>query len=231
MVVRRRLLLASLAAFAAGEARAETTDLVVACEPALAFPIGRAAAAYKARVGVQIRLFPTSPGLIVPQLLRDVQNDLIVARLSVLEQASAVGLIPSGKRAGPWRNPLVLAGLRGGKADGPVAVADPSFGAMVYGAAGLVGAGRSDIKTIGALDTPEVAILAISGAASVGVMHLSDARAHPGLEILATAPDAPLFAAAITKGARRPNPDGFLTFLSTPEATAVLRAAGLEAMP
>jgi molybdate transport system substrate-binding protein len=227
-IERRRLLLASLAVFAAGVARADTTDLVVACDPAIAAAVGRAAAAYKARAGVQIRLFPTSPGLIVPQLLRDVQNDLIVANLTVLAQAAAVGLLPSGKRAGPWRNPLVMAGPRGGKSDGPIAVGDPSSGSMVDGPAVLSGFRSPTGKTIGALDTAEVAVLVASGAASAGVMHLSDVRAHPGLEVLATAPDAPIFAAAVTKGARRPNPEGFLTFLTTPEATTILRAAGLD---
>jgi hypothetical protein len=51
-IERRRLLLASLAVFAAGVARADTTDLVVACDPAIV------AAAYKACVGLRVLEIP-----------------------------------------------------------------------------------------------------------------------------------------------------------------------------
>jgi hypothetical protein len=41
--------------------------------------------------------------------------------------------------------------------------------------------------------------------------------------------DAPLlYAASVTRLARRPNPNGFVAFLATKDATEMLVAAGLE---
>ena len=64
------------------------------------------------------------------------------------------------------------------------------------------------------------------------MLHLTDVRADPRLEVIRPVPadvEPPLlYAAAVTKLASRPNPEAFVTFLGTPEATAILTAAGLE---
>jgi molybdate transport system substrate-binding protein len=232
---RRRLFQASMAllpAVLAGQARADTTDLVVACDTAIGSAVRAAAAAFTARSGVQIRLFPTSPGLIVPQIERDVQNDLIVTQLAVLDQAARVDRLASDRRAGPWRNPLVLAALPGaGATDETIAVTDPSPASMLDGHAVLDRMGRRPTAVVGAVDTVGVAFLLITGAAQAGLLYLTDARAHQ-FNVLATVPDdvSPpvLLAAAISRNSRRPDPDAFLAFLAGPDATGVLHAAGLE---
>lgn len=213
-------------------ARADTTDLVVACDTPLGPAIRAAAAVFTARTGVQIRLFPTSPSLIVPQLERDTQNDLIITQQGVLDQAALVGRLASDQRAGPWRNPLVLAAPHGASAtDGPVAVTDPSPASLLDGHAILARMNQHPAQVLGAVDTAGVAFLLATGAAQFGLLYLTDARANQ-FDILGAVPDTvsppAMIAAAVTRNAGRPNPGAFLAFLTTPEATAALHTAGLE---
>lgn len=234
-IARRGLFQASMALLPvvlASAARAATTDLVVACDTALAPALLRAAAAYTTRSGVEIRLFPTSPGLIVPQLERDVQNDLVVTRLPILEAAAQVDRLASDARAGPWRNRLVLAAPRNATgSDGPIAVTDPSPASMLDGHAVLTRIGRHPSVVMGAVDTAGVVFLLTTGAARFGLVYMTDARANQ-LDVVAPVPDdaSPpvLVAAAVSRNAGRPNPGAFLAFLATPEAGKVLNAAGLE---
>ena len=112
-LMRRRWLLASvptlLLASAAG--RAAGGDLAVNCDTTLAPALRKVADAYKARFGGHVFIFPTGPGLILPQLVRDIQNDIVVTQTAILEQAAQAGVIAAPVRA-QWRNPLVIAGPR-----------------------------------------------------------------------------------------------------------------------
>ena len=87
-------------------------------------------------------------------------------------------------------------------------------------------------KVIGAVDGDEVASLLISGAAQAGLLRMTDVRAHPRLAVIrpvaADIAPALVCAASVTRLSGRPNPQGFITFLATPEANALLTAAGLE---
>jgi hypothetical protein len=49
-------------------------------------------------------IFATGPGLILPQLVRDIQNDIVVTQTAILEQAAQAGIIAAPVRA-QWRNP------------------------------------------------------------------------------------------------------------------------------
>jgi molybdate transport system substrate-binding protein len=216
----------------AGRARADTTDLVVACDTALGPAITKAGSAYTSRSGIAIRVFPTSIGLILPQLEHQVQNDIVVTRTGILDQAARAGQLAAGKPVGPWRNPLVLAAVPGEAApDEVVAVTDPSPASMLDGHAVLDRMQRHPAAVRGAVDTVGVAFLLRTGAARSGLVYLTDARANR-FEVLATVPDdvfpSPLIAAAISRNARRPDPQAFLAFLATSEATSVFRSAGLE---
>ena len=86
---------------------------------------------------------------------------------------------------------------------------------------------------LGAVDTDEVAVLLISGAAQAGLLHLTDVHADPRLEVIRAVPadiHPPIvYAASVTRGARRPDPQGMVAFLATSEATALLVESGLEA--
>ena len=136
MTIRRRAL--PLLALAARQLRprcADTIDLALNCDTTLAPALRKVAAAYKARSGVRVFVFPTGPGLILPQLVRDIQNDIVVTQTTILEQAAQAGVIASAVRA-QWRNPLVIAGLHGtATIDGTFAATDPSPASDIDGPA------------------------------------------------------------------------------------------------
>jgi molybdate transport system substrate-binding protein len=214
---------------------ADTIDLALNCDTALAPALRKVAAAYRARSGVRVFVFPTGPGLILPQLVRGIQNDIVVTRTTILEQAVRAGVIASAVRA-QWRDPLVIAGLSGtATIDGTFAAPDPTPASDIDGPALLT---RLDIKptrVLGAVDTDEVAFLLTTGAAQAGLLHMTDVRADERLAVIRPVPpevQSPLlYAASVTRLARRPDPAGFVAFLATEEATAMLATAGLEAAP
>ncbi len=230
--VRRRVLpLLALAALTR-PVLADTRDLAVTCDTTLAPALRNAAAAYKSRAGAHVFVFPTGPGLILPQLVRNIQNDIVVTQTTILEQAVRAGVVSTAPAA-RWHNPLVIAGPHGVTVlDQSFAVADPSPASDVDGPAVLT---RLDIKPariFGAVDTDEAAFLLTTGAAQAGLLHLTDVRADDGLAVIRPVPSdvqSPLlYAASVTRLASRPNPDGFVSFLTSNEGTAILSAAGLE---
>ena len=234
-ITRRLLLFAAPVVFAVGTNRpavADTTDLVVMCDPTLQRPLAGVGETFRAKAGVRIHVFATAPGLILPQLTHDVQNDILVTQIGVLRQAERVGLL-AGARSGSWSNPLVIAemaGAAGPAAAGKFAVSELPAASGVDGAGVVAKLGLPSSEVISAIDTPGVAYLLTSGAARTGLLYLTDVRADPRLRVLRPLEDMPpaIFAAAITKGARRPNPAGFVEFLGTAQARERLAAAGLE---
>jgi molybdate transport system substrate-binding protein len=237
VAIGRRLLLAGLpfAALAAATtpARAEPGDLAVSCDTTLAPALRKVGAAYRARFDVRVHVFPTGPGLLLPQLLREIQNDIVVTQVAILEQAARAGVIASVP-PGAWRNQIVIAGLRGASAtDRTFAASDPSPASDIDGPALLARLGLQPACVLGAVDTDEVAFLLTSGAAQAGLLHSTDVRADPRLEVIRPVPveiQPPMtYAASVTRGARRPDPQALIAFLATPEATALLTASGLEA--
>jgi molybdate transport system substrate-binding protein len=232
---RRRLLTVAPVMLAiAGRAMATTTDLAVTCDAAAASAVSAAGAAYRARSGVRIRVFPTAPGLILPQIRREIQNDIIFTQIAVIDQAGKEGLVAQGRRAGPWRNRLVTAAA--GEPAGPegsFAVPDPSPASDIDGAAILQRLGASPAKVLGVLDTGAVAWTLTSGGARQGLLHQTEVVADQRLRVVSAVPDDAwppiLYAAVVTKLARRGDPAAFVGFLASAEGLAVLRSAGLEA--
>jgi molybdate transport system substrate-binding protein len=232
VTIRRRALpLLALAAVSA-PALADTVDLAVTCDTTLAPALRRVAAAYKALTGVHVFVFPTGPGLILPQLVRDIQNDIVVTQTTILEQAARAGVIAPAIGA-QWRNQVVIAGPKGAAAiDRAFAATDPTPASDIDGPAVLARLDITPSRTLGAVDTDEVAFLLTTGAAQAGLLHMTDVRADPRLAVIRPIPPEVqqpfLYAASVTRLARRPNPEGFVAFLATKEATAILTAAGLE---
>jgi molybdate transport system substrate-binding protein len=232
MTIRRRALPLLALAAVGSSALADTVDLSVSCDTALAPALRKVAAAYKARSGVRVFVFPTGPGLIPPQLVRDIQNDIVVTTTTTLEQAAKAGVVSAAVRA-QWRNPLVIAGPQGtASTDRTFAVPDPSPASDIDGPALLA---RLDIRpnrTLGAVDTDEVAFLLTIGSAQGGLLYMTDVRAADGLIVIRPVPVAVqiplLYAASVTRLARRPNPEGFVAFLASKDATDMLAAAGME---
>jgi molybdate transport system substrate-binding protein len=213
-------------------ARANTTDLALICDLTLGAPLRAAATAYRADQGVRVHVFPTAPGLIVPQLAREVQIDLVMTHSSTLDQAAQAGLLAAEPRTGTWSNVLVVAETMDatGSADtGKFAVSELAAASGIDGAAVVARLGIDPARVASAIDTTEVAFLLTTGAARTGLLYLTDVRADPRLRVLNQVEGQPpaLCSAAITKGARRLDPAAFITFLGTPRVRELFSAAGL----
>jgi molybdate transport system substrate-binding protein len=238
MALDRRYLFRAAAALpllgvAAETARADTTDLALLCDRPLAPVLESLKVAFRAQSGVEIFFFPTSPALILPQLQREVQIDLVVTTQARLQEGVMLNVVAPNGGSRVWRNRLVVAGMRGADPRaGAVAVPDAVPGWDIDSGAALAAAGVKPARIIGGANTAEVWFLLISGAASAGLMHVTELRADPRLEMVASVPDdayAPiLYAAAATPRPRRPHPEAFLAFVATPAAQPLLTASGLE---
>lgn len=221
-----------LAAARPAPARADsTTDLVLATDPPLAPALQAAATAYHAQEGVRVHVFATPSHLLLPQLQRTVQNDLVFTTLPVLAALAGAGLLVSPPGAA-WANPLVLAGADAATPITPttrLARPDATDGSALDGAAVLAAIGLGGNPSLGAIDTPAVAWLLRQRSAPAGLVHAS--LLH-GLHMLRPVPAAaagPVVAAgAISRLARRPHPEHFLAFLASPPGRARLRQGGLQ---
>ena len=238
MLIPRRGLLAApaLAAISLSiGASAQTTALALTCDTAAAPAIRRAAVAFTARTGVRIRVHPTAPGLVLPQLEREIQNDILVTQPALLEQAERASLVQPGGRTGSWRNRLVVAAARSPAGpDGSFAVPAPSPASDIDGPAILQRLSVPQAYALGVIDTAAVAWLLTRGAARQGLLHQSEVTADDRLHATAPVPDDAwppiLYAATVTRLARRPNPEAFVAFLGSAEGKTALIAAGLEAV-
>jgi len=225
----------ALAAAGATSARADTADLVLNCDTALSGAMAAVSAGFTAKTGVRIRIFPTAPGLLLPQLERQIQNDLIVSRTDIVEQAARQGLLQPGSQVGVWLNRLVLVGMPGSNEaalKGRVAAVDPTAGSGFDGSAILARLQSQPAKIIGCIDEDDVLGALRRGEADAGLVYLTAARANPSMTILArpaddVAPPARLSAAA-TILARHASPSAFTAFLADPGSVNLLHAAGLE---
>lgn len=228
----RRGLLAALPVglVLASAARAGTTDLAVSCDTAVTPAVRRAAEAFRWQTGVRVRLFPTMPALLVPQLERDIQNDIIVTRTGTLDLAEQKGLVKPGGRTGSWRDRLVLAtaAVPAGP-EGSFAVPDVTPASEVDGHAVLKAMGLAPAQVLGVLDTGTVAAMLISGQVREGLVFQSDIAANPGLVATGTVPDKAsdpvLYAATVTNLAYRGDPAAFVAYLN---GAAAMLDAGLE---
>ena len=217
----------------AGFADDRISDLAVTCDLAAAPAVIAAGRAYRDRSGVRIRVFPTAPGLMLPQLEREIQNDIIVTQLETIDGAVKAGLAEPNGHVGPWRNRLVIASaaVPAGPEDSFV-VPDASPGSDFDGMAVLRRLGQSPATVLGVIDTSAVAWTLTQGAARRGLLHKTEVAADNRLQAVAPVPDSAwlpiLYAATVTKLARRGDPVAFLLFLGSAEGKAVLHTAGLE---
>jgi len=239
MIVTRRRLAKALLVLpvlaVASKAEAATTDIVLTCDTALGPPMRAAAALYLQETGVRVRVFPTGPGLVLPQLMHGIQNDVVCTQRDVAAKAVQAGLIGSEALQGGWWNRLVIAAPRGTgltAARGRVAVCDPTPAADMDGPAIVQAMNLGQTAILGVIDTDEVAFLLSRGQADAGLLHMTDVYANPGLEAIQVIPDgiaAPItYAIAVTQLSVRPSPQAFVDFLLSPPGRTVLKAQGLE---
>jgi molybdate transport system substrate-binding protein len=238
--IGRRRLLQALPAVAtlavAGPARAASggEDLVLACDITLGPAMQAAADAYANSTGQRVNVFPTEPGLILPQLEHTVQNDIVVTQVATMDAAVQAGIVDKAAPRGAWRNRVVVAALRGAPSmpAKPIAATDPSPVSDMNGPIILARLGLLPAATLGVIDSDAVATALLDGTARAGLLHMTDLRAHPELQVISDVPDnvePPLvYAAAVTNLARRPDPAAFVDFLMTSQGAVLLAAHGLE---
>jgi molybdate transport system substrate-binding protein len=234
-ITRRSLPLLALAA-TMKRAKADTIDLSLACDTAFAPALRKVAAAYRVKTSAEVFVFPTGPGLILPQLERDIQNDIVATQIAILEQLQQARIIAAVPTAPRWRTPLVIAGRSATAAlDQTFTAPDPTPAFAIDGPALVAKLGLKPARLLGTVNTREVASLLLSGVAQAGLVHMTDVRANPGLAVIRPVPPEiqppAVYAASVTRLSSRPDPQGFIAFLATPEATALLAASGLETQP
>ena len=120
------------------------------------------------------------------------------------------------RSARSWRNPVVIAGLRGaGDRSRRFAVTDPIPASDIDGPAFLARLGLQPTRVLGAVDTDEVAFLLTTGAAQAGLLHMTDVRADERLAVIRQVPaeiQPPLLYAASRHAAgAAAEPEGFVS--------------------
>ena len=215
---------------------AQVPDVVVYGDPTLAHALRDAGALFTARTGAPVHVFSAPPALMLAQLSRQVQNDVLVTGTDWLDRAAQDGLIRPATRIGGWRDRLVIARPAAGGADrGVFALTDPTPDTTIQAASVLEALHLSPAHVQGALDSRGVAFLLRSGAADRGLLLLTEVRADPHLaEVRPVPQDAYrpiIYGAALSTLASSPNAQAFLDLLRTPEAARRLKADGLEMVP
>ncbi len=245
----RRAVLALLAVAAArpaaaAEGRAAIPDLAISCDATLQPALRRVAALFSARTRAPVHLFSAPPTLMLAQIERQTQTDLLITVAGALDEAAQRRLIKPETRIGSWRNRLVIAARQGDApgtdvlqrlGDGSFAVTDPTIEETFDGPAVLARLGLAEplgSRLIGVANTAEVVFLLKRGTARLGLVQRTDVRADPALAVAAAVPDgayAPIvYGAAAAATAASPNAQAFLDFLGSEQARNQLRSDGLE---
>jgi molybdate transport system substrate-binding protein len=231
-------LAALLPALSPGTASAEAAapDVIVYGEPTLRHALLDVGARFTAQTGVPVHVFAAPPSIILAQLRHQVWNDVVVIEAPWMDQAEQAGVIAKGTRTGAWRNTLVLARATDvTPANDTMAITDPTPAATIDGPAVLAALGLHTAHVQGVANAATVAFMLDSGVAFEGLVHLTDVRADPKLRVagpVAPSAYAPIvYAAAISTLTHSPNASAFLDYLTSPPATEVLRADGLETGP
>jgi ABC-type molybdate transport system substrate-binding protein len=217
-------------------ARAAAPDVIVYGDTTLAHALHDVGARFTAQTGVPVHVFTAPPAIILAQLRHAVWNDVVVTLAPWMDQAEQAGVIEQGTRTGAWRTTLVLAQVTDGHAaNDTLAITDATPAASIDGPAVLAAAGLHPAHVQGVANTAEIGFLLDTGAASQGLVHLTDVRADPKLSVaapVASSAYAPIvYAAAVSTLTHSPNARVFLDYLHSPAATEVLRADGMETVP
>ncbi len=222
-------------------------NVVVYCDKALRGAVRRTGELFTARSQAPINLFCAAPTLMLAQIERITQNDVLITQSAAMDAAARRGLIRPDTRIPLGRDRLVFATLEGGAqrlsdplhllrriGTGPVALPDPTTGTTIDSAAVLAALGLTPpfpFKLAGAIDTEEVGFLLRTRAAPIGLLYRTEAQPGSGLSILAELPDQTIsYSAAISVVTRSRNAQSFMAFLRDPDAAARLHACGLEPM-
>jgi molybdate transport system substrate-binding protein len=247
--VLHRIALPAVVAFATVTALpAQARDLVVYGEPTLKPVLTTLGALWRAKGNSRVHVFVAPTALSFEQIERDTRCDVIFALAGpATDAAEERELFDPDSRIVAFGNSLALV-ARAASATTPgdprvilagkrLAIANPdrdvagSYGLQALRAAGATvdPAGKSVMVAESAAGVLQ---FLADGNADVGVVYASDAAANPEFKLLArfdTASHPPIVyvAAQAAHADDDSDSDGFLDFLTTPEAKAAIAAAGL----
>jgi molybdate transport system substrate-binding protein len=227
---------------------AQARDLVVYGEPTLKPVLMTLGTLWRAQGNSRVHVFVAPTDLSFEQIARETRCDVIFALAgSLTDAAEERELFDADSRIVAFGNSLVLVARQAAPAGAPdiramvagkrLAIANPgrdvagSYGVMALQAAGVAldPAGKNLLV---AENAAGVLQMLADGNADVGVVYASDAAANPGFKVLArfdTASHPPIVyvAAQAAHADDDSDSEGFLDFLTTPEAKAAIVAAGL----
>jgi molybdate transport system substrate-binding protein len=247
-VLRRGALPALVALAAVAALPAHARDLVVYGEPTLKPVLASLGALWRAKGNSEVHVFVAPTDLSFEQIAREARCDVIFALDGpATDAAEERELFDADSKVTAFGNSLVLVGRAPAPAsaadlralvDGKrLAIANPgrdvagSYGIVALRAAGVpldpVG---TDVMV--AESAAGVLQFLADGKADVGIVYASDAAANPQVRVLArldaaTYPPIAYVAAQAANADGDSDSEGFIDFLTMPEAKAVIAAAGL----
>ena len=216
-----------------------------------------AAAAFQARTGTPVRVSYAASSALARQIEQGAPADVFVsADLDWMDTLQQAGRIDVASRHDLLGNTLVLVAPRAGKArplalragidlrpllgrEGRIALAlTASVPAGKYARAAFESLGMWTTLQPRVAETENVRaalLLVARGEAPLGVVYASDARAEPGVRVLATFPagshPAIVYPVARIAASGHPRSAAFVQWLRGPQATAIFRRHGFLVPP
>ena len=245
----RRLCLGALlgAAIVFAALPAQARDLVVYGEPTLKPVLVKLGGSWRAKGNSEVHVFVAPTDLSFEQVAREARCDVIFALAGpVTDAAQQRELFDADSKIAVFSNSLVLVGRAApaGSADVKallagkrLTIANPdrdvagSYGLKALRTAGVEVDPAGKGVTVAESAAGVLQMLA-DGNADVGIIYASDATANPQIHVLArldaaSYPPIAYVAAQAAHADDNSDSDGFLAFVTTPEAREVITAAGL----
>lgn len=229
-------------------------DLVIFAEPTLKPALRSLGQLWQTRTGVRVDIFGSRTELALEQAGHNIRCDLVIVLAGeALDGAKADEVIKPESVTPAFRNSLVLvsrdtnAGLPPGATSGDLAnlvagkklaIADPEsdpagrYGTKALSAAGInVDANGASISV--AESSAGVLRMLSDRKVELGIVYLTDALTQPAFKILmplveTSYPAINYVAAETANSEEKSDTQGFLGFVKSDDATAILKSAGLR---
>ena len=226
-------------------ARAEVSrapDVAVFAEPTLRPALDAIGAAFRARTGAPIRILCAPSAMLVREIPHTRVDVVVLQGRDVAAYAAAHHAADAASLVAIGRNHLVVARRGPGPTqplaslvpDGAVATVDAAMpdalGALTKTALERAAWPPAGGRAIGVARDADAAFLLTTGAASHAVLYATDLAADTTLSLAATLPDPAtpiVYVAGLSADPSSPYARAFVEFLATPQAAALLQAAGL----
>lgn len=226
--------------------------IIVFAAASLKGPLDDAAAAFKAAKGGDVAISYAGSSALAKQIEEDAPADLFIsADLDWMDHVEKANMVKEGTRSNWLGNTLVLIGpadsnatlkivdgfdLAGAIGDGKLAMADvKAVPAGKYGKSSLekLGVWPSIEPKVAQTENVRAALaLVASGEAPFGIVYQTDANAEPKVQVIDTFPEDShkpiIYPIAQLTNSKAPLAADFLTYLKSPDATALFEKAGFK---